>query len=65
MGQLPVHLVGDGAFLQHHHDEAWPFGERSDMKIDLAIATYPRRAEIDLVFVDRRAGRANLIDQCQ
>ena len=55
MGQLPVHLVGDGALLQHHHDMAGPFRERRDMQIDLAIAADPRRAQIDLVFIDRRA----------
>ena len=55
MGQLPVHLVGDGAFLQHHDDMAGPLGQRRDMQIDLAIAADPRRAQIDLVFVDRRA----------
>ena len=65
MRQLPVHLVGDGAFLQHHDDMAGPLGERRDVQIDLAIAADPRRAEIDLVFVDRRAARSHLIDQRQ
>ncbi len=65
MRQLPVHLVGDGALLQHHDDMAGPFGERGDVKIDLAIAADAGRAEIDLVFVDRRAARAHLVDQRQ
>ena len=65
MRQLPVHLVGDGALLQHHDDMAGPLGERRDMKIDLAIAADPRRAQIDLVFIDRRAAAAHLIDQRQ
>ena len=65
MRQLPVHLVGDGALLQHHDDMAGPLGQRRDVKIHLAIAADPRRAEIDLVFVDRRAAGAHLIDQRQ
>ena len=63
MRQLPVHLVGDGALLQHHDDMAGPLGERGDVQIDLAVATDAGRAEIDLVFVDRRTARAHLIDQ--
>ena len=65
MGQLPVHLVGDGALLQHHHDMARPLGERGDVQIDLAIAADAGGAEIDLVLVDRRAARPHLIDQRQ
>ena len=65
MRQLPVHLVGDGALLQHHDDMAGPLGERGDVQIDLAVAADARRAEIDLVFVDRRAARAHLVDQRQ
>ena len=65
MGQLPVHLVGDGALLQHHDDMAGPLGQRRDVQIDLAIAADPRRAQIDLVLVDRRAAAAHLIDQRQ
>ena len=65
MGQLPVHLVGDGALLQHHDDVAGPLRQRRDVQIDLAVAADPGRAEIDLVFVDRRAARAHLIDQRQ
>jgi hypothetical protein len=30
MRQLPVHLVGDGALLQHHDDMAGPLGQRRD-----------------------------------
>ena len=65
MRQLPVHLVGDGAFLQHHDDMSGPLGERRNMKIDLAIAAYSRRTQINFVFIDRRAARTHLIDQCQ
>ena len=52
MGQLPIHLVGNGALLQHDHDMARPLGQRRDVKIDLTVATDAGRAEIDLVFVD-------------
>ena len=65
MCQLPVHLVGDGALLQHYDDMTGPLGERRHMKIHLAIAAYPRRAQIDLVLIDRRTAAAHLIDQRQ
>ncbi len=65
MRQLPVHLVGDGAFLQHHDDMTGPLGKRRDMKVHLAIAADPRRAQIHLVLIDRRAAQAHLIDQRQ
>ncbi|MGY3291789.1 hypothetical protein ACVWWP_004856 [Bradyrhizobium sp. LM3.6] len=35
------------------------------MQIDLAVSAHARRAQIDLVFVDRRVRRAHLIDQRQ
>jgi hypothetical protein len=63
MGELPVHLVGDGAFLQHHHDMAGALGERRDMQVDLAIATHAGGAQIDLVFIDRRMAGTHLVDQ--
>jgi hypothetical protein len=65
MGELAIHLVGDGALLQHHDDMAGTLGERRNVQIDLAIAADARRAEIDLVLVDRRARGAHLIDQRQ
>ena len=65
MGELAVHLVGDGALLQHHHDVVRPLGQRRDMQVDEALARIARRAEIDLVFVDRRAALAHLLDQRQ
>ena len=64
-GQLAVHLVGDGALLQHHDDGAGPFGKRSDMQVDEAVGAGPRRPQVDLVLVDRRARGADLIDQRQ
>ena len=56
MGQLPIHLVGDGALLNRHNDMAWPFRQRRDVQVDLTIPTDPSRAEIDLEFVHGRAG---------
>ena len=63
MGELAVHLVGDGALLEHHHYVVRPFGERRHMQIDQPITGISRRAEIDFVFVDRRTTRAHLIDK--
>ena len=54
MGELAVHLVGHGALLQHDDDVARPLRHGRDMQIDDAITRQSRRAEIDLVFVDRR-----------
>ena len=51
MGELAVHLVGDGALLQHDHDVVGPLRQRRDMQIDQPFARIARRAEIDLVFV--------------
>ncbi len=63
--QLPVHLVGNAALLQHHDDMAGPLGDRRHVKVDLAVASHARRAEIDFVFIDRRTAGAHLIDQRQ
>ena len=65
MGELAVHLVGDGALLQHHHDMVGPLRQRRDMQIDEPVAGIARRREIDLVFVHRRAALAHLLDQRQ
>ena len=62
MGQLAVHLVGDGALLQHQHDVVGIFRQRRDVQIDQAFARIARRRQIDLVFVDGRAAPAHLVD---
>ena len=54
MGQLAIHLVGDGALLQHDDDVTGPLRHRRDMQVDHPLAGIARRAEIDLVLVDRR-----------
>ena len=53
MRQLPVHLVGDGALLQHDHDVIRIFRHRPDVEIDQPLARIARRGEVDLVFVHR------------
>ena len=63
MGELAVHLVGDGALLQHHHDVVGLLRQRRDVQIDQPVAGIARRAEVDLVFVDGGAARAHLLDQ--
>ena len=63
MGELAVHLVGDGALLQHHHDMAGPLRHRRDIEVDEALARIARRREVDAIFVHRRAAVAHLLDQ--
>jgi hypothetical protein len=65
MGQLPIHLVSDGALLDHHHHVSGPFRQGRDMQVDLTIPADPRRAEIDPELVYGRTAVANLIDQGQ
>ena len=65
MRELAIHLVGDGALLQHHHDVVGLFRQRRDVQVDQPVAGIARRAEIDLVFVDRGAALAHLLDQRQ
>ena len=65
MGELAVHLVRDGALLQHHHHVVGIFRQRRDMQVDQPLARIARGGEIDLVFVDRRAALAHLLDQRQ
>ena len=65
MRELAVHLVGDRAFLQHDDHVVRPLRQRRHVQIDEAFAGITRRAEIDLVFVDRRSARAHLVDERQ
>jgi hypothetical protein len=63
MRELAIHLFSDGALLEHHHDVVRPFGQRRNMQVDDAVAGIARRAEIDLVLVDRGTAGAHLIDE--
>ena len=65
MGELAVHLVGDGALLEHHHHMVRLLGKRRYVKIDQPVAGIARRRQIDLVFVDGGAAAAHLLDQRQ
>ena len=65
MGELAVHLVGDRALLQHHDHVVRPLRQRRHVQVDQPLAGIARRAEIDLVFVDRGAARAHLLDERQ
>ena len=65
MGQLTVHLVGDGPLLQHDHQMVRPVRQRRNMQIDQTLARIARRPQIDLVFIDRSATRARLFEQRQ
>jgi hypothetical protein len=63
MGELAVHLVGDGPLLQHHDDEVRLLRQHRDMQVDQPVAGIAGRAEVDAIFVDGRAGAAHLLDQ--
>ncbi|KAF0124550.1 MAG: hypothetical protein FD152_2980 [Xanthobacteraceae bacterium] len=63
VGELAVHLVGNCAFLEHHHDVAGPLGQRRDVYVDDPFVPVAGRAEIDLVFVDRCVAFADLVDE--
>ena len=63
MGELPIHLFGDRSLLEHHHHVIGLLRQRRNVQIDRTVAGIARRAEIDLVFVDRGAGQAHLLDK--
>src|SRR6185437_9284368 len=63
MGKLPVHLIGNGALLEHHHHMTGILGQWSDMQIDQPFSGIAWGREIDFVFVHRRAAEAYLLDQ--
>ena len=63
MRELAVHLVGNGALLQHHDDVITLLGQRRDVQVDQPITGIARRAEIDFVFVHCRTAPAHLLDQ--
>src|SRR6266478_2707755 len=65
MGQLPVHLIGHGALLEHHHHLAGSLRHRSHMKVNQTFGRRARSAEVDFVFIDGAAALADLLDQCQ
>ena len=65
MCQLAIHLVRNGALLQHDDDVARLLGNRRDMEIDNAFARHARRRKVDLVFVDGRTAMAHLLDERQ
>ena len=65
MGELAVHLVGDGALLEHHHDVPGLLRNRCNVQVDETVAGHARRRQIDLVFVDRGSARAHLVDQSE
>ena len=64
MGELAVHLVGDGALLQHHHDVVRPLRQRRDVQIDRrdrpGLRGVPRSTLYSLTAAPRRA---HLLDQ--
>jgi hypothetical protein len=65
MGELAVHLVGDRAFLQHDDHVVRSLRQRRHVQVDEAFSGITWCAEIDLVLVDRRSARADLVDERQ
>jgi hypothetical protein len=65
MGELAIHLVRDGALLEHHHHMTGLLGHRRDIEIDQPLARISRRREIDAIFIHRRTAIAHLLDQRQ
>ena len=55
MGELPVDLVGHGAFLQHDDGAGLAVDQRRGMDVDDALRADARRGNVDPIAVDRRA----------
>src|SRR5260370_14992042 len=58
-----MHWLGSCGALQYGQDRPGALRRGGAGKLDLAITGDPRRAEVNLVLVDRRAAAANLLDQ--
>ena len=54
MRQLPVHLVGNCTFLQHHDDIFAIRNQRNGVHVDNPLQPDPGRADVDPVLVDAR-----------
>ena len=63
IGQLPVHLVGNGALLEHEHDAIAGIAEGRREDVDDALAADARAADVDPIFADAGATLAHLLDQ--
>ena len=65
VGELTVHLVGDGALLEGQHDDVAVLAERRREDVDDALAAEPRPAEVDAVLADARAAPPHLVDEAE
>ena len=63
MRELAVHLVGNGALLQHHDDVIRLLRQWRDVQVDQPITGIARRAEVNFVFVHCRTAPTYLLDQ--
>ena len=61
--QLPVDLVGHGAFLEDDDDRTGFGHDRGDVEIHQLVLPQTRRRQINPVFVDRRTTLTHLIDE--
>jgi hypothetical protein len=62
MGELPVHLLGQRAFLEHHHDRA-VFAERRGEDIDDVLRPRTGIREVEPVLADIRTPPPNLVHE--
>ena len=65
MRQLPLDHLRHRPLLQHQKHIARLFRQRTAVDIDELGAGKSRCRDLDAVFVDRRAGRLHLLDECE
>ena len=65
MGQLAFDHLSHAALLQHDQDKARLIGQRAGKHIDELGALDARHHDLDAVFIDRRVGAPDLLDQRQ
>ncbi len=63
MRQLSVYFIGNCSLLEHDKHEPVAFGKRRAVNVNPSVRVLAGPAEIDLVFVDRRAALAHLVNK--
>ena len=65
MRQLPVHFIGNCAFLQHNDDAFGISGGRAGVNVHHPLHADLRRPKVDPIFVHGDATRADIVDKRQ